>query len=273
MAAFARSHIPLLVWYVAALVAWDAAAAADPSPVQPLRHAHAHNDYWHDRPLLDALDRGFRSVEADVSLVNGALLVGHEPKELRPERTLEALYLAPLRERAGKNDGRIVAGEDEFFLLVDVKSDAEPAYAAIHDLLTKYADILTAIRDGAVERKAVTVVISGNRAEETIRKQLVRYAGIDGRPKDLSLDEPAHVLPWISANWNEQFRWRGQGPMPEAERSKLRNYVANAHSNGRIVRFWATPENEAVWRELLAADIDLIGTDDLDRLHRFLVQE
>ncbi|HEY3789313.1 MAG TPA: hypothetical protein VGL71_10685, partial [Urbifossiella sp.] len=34
----------------------------------PLRHAHAHNDYEHKRPLLDALEQGFCSVEADIWL-------------------------------------------------------------------------------------------------------------------------------------------------------------------------------------------------------------
>ena len=37
--------------------------AADPAL---LIHAHAHNDYEHARPLLDALDHGFCGVEADV---------------------------------------------------------------------------------------------------------------------------------------------------------------------------------------------------------------
>ena len=40
--------------------------------------AHAHNDYLHKRPLLDALAQGFCSVEADIFLVDGALLVAHE---------------------------------------------------------------------------------------------------------------------------------------------------------------------------------------------------
>ncbi len=205
-----------------------------------------------------------------MSLVDGALLVGHEPKELRPERTLEALYLAPLRERVA--DGRLPQGKAKFFLLVDVKSEAEATYAALHAMLAKYGDILTTIRDGVVEPKAVTVVVSGNRAEATLRKQAVRFAGIDGRPKDLSIDEPPHVMPWVSANWNEQFRWKGDGPMPAAEQAKLREYVVKAHSHGLLVRFWATPENEDAWGELLAAGVDLIGTDDLDRLRRFLVQ-
>src|SRR5215207_8092712 len=123
-----RSVRPLLGVAVAFCV-WSTAWAAEPEAVPPLRRAHAHNDYWHGRPLLDALDRGFRSVEADVSLVDGALLVGHEPKELRPERTLEALYLAPLRERVEKNGGRVYPGDRDFFLLVDVKSEAGPTYA------------------------------------------------------------------------------------------------------------------------------------------------
>ena len=42
---------------------------------KPLANAHAHNDYEHDRPLLDALDEGFTSIEADVFLVEGQLLV------------------------------------------------------------------------------------------------------------------------------------------------------------------------------------------------------
>ncbi len=43
----------------------------------PLARAHAHNDYRHHRPLLDALAHGFTSVEADVFLVDDQLLVAH----------------------------------------------------------------------------------------------------------------------------------------------------------------------------------------------------
>ena len=79
-------------------------AHADP---KPLIHAHAHNDYEHQHPLLDALDQGFCSVEADIYLVEGQLLVAHNRKDVKPERTLQALYLDPLRERAKRNGGRI----------------------------------------------------------------------------------------------------------------------------------------------------------------------
>ena len=41
-------------------------STAAPGAVIPLARAHAHNDYLHPRPMLDALDAGFTSVEADI---------------------------------------------------------------------------------------------------------------------------------------------------------------------------------------------------------------
>src|SRR4051812_44964964 len=63
----------------------------------PLPRAHAHNDYEHTHPLTDALDRGFGSVEADVYPIDGDLLVAHDFKNVKKDRTLESLYLAPLK--------------------------------------------------------------------------------------------------------------------------------------------------------------------------------
>src|SRR5262245_39201431 len=100
------------MWIAAFLGIWVVHVAARPSdaqapPVVPLKQAHAHNDYEHKRPLFDALDHGFCSVEADVFLQGDALLVGHVAKDLRPDRTLEKLYLDPLRERIKANGGRV----------------------------------------------------------------------------------------------------------------------------------------------------------------------
>jgi hypothetical protein len=262
---------PLLGPIALALAVAGPAVRGDEKPVTPLRRAHAHNDYEHKRPLFDALDRGFCSVEADVYLIDGKLLVAHDRKDVKPDRTLEALYLDPLRERAKANGGRVYPGGPTVFLLVDVKSGAEETYAALDKVLARYADVLSVTRDGKFEPKAVTVVVSGNRAKETIARQAVRYAGIDGRPEALDSAAPADLIPWVSANWMLLFRWKGDGPMPEAEKQRLREMVEKAHKRGRLVRFWATPEKEAVWAELHAAGVDLINTDKLDELRTFLL--
>src|SRR5438128_8490223 len=113
----------LLLFAVAFYGAAARCQADDPAAVKPLPQAHAHNDYEHKRPLWDALDRGFCSVEADIYLVNGQLLVAHSRQGVKPERTLQSLYLDPLRERVKKNGGRVYAGGPEVTLLVDIKSD------------------------------------------------------------------------------------------------------------------------------------------------------
>jgi hypothetical protein len=241
-----------------------------PEPAaRPLIRAHAHNDYQHSRPLLDALDHGFCSVEADIFLVDGQLLVGHVPAELKPERTLQALYLDPLRRRVQDNGGRVYRNGPQFTLLIDVKTDAGRTYAVLREVLACYAEMLTSVRDGVVEKRAVTVIISGNRAEQAVAAEPLRYVGIDGRLADLDTQRPSHLVPLISDNWRLHFRWRGQGPMPEAERQKLRAIVEKAHGKARRVRFWGTPDDPAVWRELLDAGVDLLNADDLAGLERF----
>jgi hypothetical protein len=250
----------------------SSAAAPPPSPT-PLVHAHAHNDYEHPRPLFDALDRGFCSVEADIFLVKGELLVGHTMFDLRSQRTLEKLYLEPLRQRIRARGGQVHAGNPPFYLLIDVKTEARATYEALDRVLARYADILSVTREGRFERKAVTVVISGNCDRDAIGAQKVRYAGIDGRPGDLKSDAPAHLIPWISASWSSQFRWRGEGDMPTEERARLQAFVKQAHEHGRLVRFWGTPEREGLWRELRSAGVDLVNTDRLDALREFLLRE
>src|SRR5689334_4931704 len=207
----------LLLLSAAACVALSAAGQSPMKPVTPLPRAHAHNDYEHTRPLLDALDHGFCGVEADIYLVGGKLLVAHDRKDVKPDRTLEALYLDPLRARAKANGGKVYPNGPPVWLLIDIKSGAEETYAALDKVLAGYADILSVTRDGKFERKAVTVVVSGNRAKGTIAKQSARYAGIDGRPEDLDSDASADLVPWISANWLLTFRWQGNGSLPEAE--------------------------------------------------------
>ncbi len=241
--------------------------------VKPLPLAHAHNDYLHDRPLLDALSHGFTSVEADVFLVDGKLLVGHTRNELKTGRTLEALYLDPLRRRVRDGAVRVYPGGGRFHLLIDIKTAAEPTYAAIAKVLARYDDMISVVEGGKLGPKAVDVTISGNRPQETMAAEAVRYAGIDGRLGDLESKMPSHLMPLISDNWSLHFKWRGKGPISEAERHELEDIVKQAHARGRRVRFWATADTIAMWRVLRTADVDMINTDDLAGLEKFLRSE
>jgi glycerophosphoryl diester phosphodiesterase len=249
--------------------------AYDAPAVRALPSAHAHNDYDHRRPLQDALDRGFNSVEADVWLVDGELRVAHDLDDAVPGRTLESLYLKPLADRVRENHGQVYQHGRDFQLLIDIKSDGPSTYAAVDEALQKYRGISTVFMNGRVLEGAVTSVISGNRPLDVLKAQKVRYAGYDGRLGDLQSGMPASLMPLVSDNWTNVFTWNGVGPMPEAEKTKLHDIVVTAHHAGYRVRFWETPDTpgaarEALWGELSAAGVDYINTDDLHGLEDFL---
>ncbi|RST09285.1 hypothetical protein E2C00_18705 [Streptomyces sp. WAC05374] len=272
-----RSAVVTLATTATALALPDRRAAARPARTRPLRRAHAHNDYLHRRPLHDALSHGFTSVEADVFLVGGELLVAHEPAQLDPARTLRSLYLDPLAARVRAHHGTVYPGHHRpLQLLIDIKADGAAAYRELHRQLTRHRWMLSRCVHGKVRPGAVTPVVSGDRAARApMEAQSVRYAFYDGRPGDLGTAAPASLVPLVSTNWTHHFRWQGTGPFPDAERARLHALVTAAHHEGRRVRFWATPDapgaaRDAVWAELLAARVDHLNTDDLPGLARFL---
>ena len=263
--------LALLIGAAGQTLTQPATALPEGKAPKPLQRAHAHNDYEHKRPLFDALECGFCSVEADIWLVDGKLLVAHDRNQVRPERTLQSLYLDPLRERARRNGGRVYPSGPEVTLLVDVKSDAEQTYIALREVLKAYSDLLTVFHSGSTATNAVTVIISGNRDRSLMDKETVRYAALDGRLEDLDSNAPGHFIPLVSESWTKLFKWRGAGPMPKDEKQKLQQTVTKSHAQGRKVRFWATPDQPEVWKELLDAGVDLLNVDDLVGLQNFLL--
>ena len=236
----------------------------------PLRQAHAHNDYEHQRPLLDALSHGFTSVEADVYLVDGKLLVAHDREDLKSDRTLSALYLDPLKKFANGKKSIFPTGET-LTLLIDFKTEAEPTYTALRSLLENYREMLTSFEETSIKTNAVTVIISGNRPREILLREDMRYAAFDGRLADLGKKNlPVSFMPLVSDNWNLHFTWKGSGEFPADQRAKLQSLVQQTHAENRKLRFWATPDTEAAWRILQESGVDLINTDKLGELANFL---
>ena len=243
--------------------------------VHPLDRAHAHNDYLHHRPLLEALEQGFNSVEVDVHLVGDELLGAHDADETEPGRTLEALYLAPLRRWVRAHEGSVHPGRPPLLLLIDVKTGAETTYARLQPLLRSYADILTLyVGDREVEGPVVAV-LSGNRPRSALLAATVRFSGYDGRLVDLEegSDLPPAFMPLVSQDWGSVSDWDGEGSPPVALRRELARLAALAHGQGRRLRLWGTPDREEVWRVLHESGVDLINTDDLPRLRAFLLDQ
>jgi glycerophosphoryl diester phosphodiesterase len=132
--------------------------------------------------------------------------------------------------------------------------------------------MLTRFETDRTITNAVTVTISGNRPREYLQQQSVRFAAYDGRLTDLDSNSSPSLIPLVSDNWQAHFQWRGNGPLSEPERMRLRELVRRAHEQGRAIRFWANPDQPAGWDALRQAGVDLINTDNLSGLRDFLLR-
>ena len=237
--------------------------------------AHSHNDYEHERPLFDALDCHFKSIEADVYLVGDSLFVAHDSEDIKPGRTLRKLYLEPLKKQIKKNNGSVYGNGEEVILFIDIKDDGLHTYQLLHKILEDYKQDLSVFENGIKKTRSILVVVSGNRPFEFMEAQTIRLAGYDGRLENLDSDISPNLMPIVSDNWAKYFKWDGTGKIPEAEKHKLAAYSKKAKQKGYILRFWNTPSRTAeqrivVWTELTNAGVGLIGTDDLFELKEFL---
>jgi hypothetical protein len=255
MKALFRLSLPSL------LVLLPTLAGADTAIVIPLERAHSHNDYTRTRPLFEALDLGFCSIEADIYLVDGELLVAHDLKATRPNLTLRSMYLDPLRERVRKNGGRVYPGGPVVTLLIDIKDDGPTTYARLREVLKDYADMF-----------AVTAIITGNCPREVMAAEPTRLAAVDGRRADLDSDASPNLIPWVSMDWDTVFKWKGKGDLPAAEATLLHDMVAKAHDKGRRIRFWGLPTPAVAWPVLYDAGVDLLNADNLAALQKLLLE-
>jgi len=238
----------------------------------PLLNGFAHNDYRHKRPLFDALENGFTNIEADIFLKNNKLIVAHVFPYFKGKRTLENLYFKPLSERVALNNGKVYENYNKpVILMIDIKTNANDTYEALKPLLEKYSSILTHLEDGKVVYGAVTVVLSGHKPYDMIGSEQSRLAFIDEDLRRVSRDTTTtNMFTMASCKYSRMLKWDGKGVFPIAERNKLCTFVAIAHRMGEKVRLWASPEKKAVWDELLKCGVDLINTDRLVTLRRYL---
>lgn len=268
---------------------WAALGEPRPAPVAvpslgvtPLTRAHSHNDYVHTRPLLDALELGFQSAEADVYLIDGELRVGHSVAETRPGRTLESLYLAPLGARV--RDGSILGRGVPFHLLVEVKMPTaaertahssltfassstttwqaiEAALAAPPGLITQYEPLQSA---------PVQVTMTGARPQAAILATAPRHAGVDGSIGDAASGSGFTPEQMTLLSEGDYLGWDGTAPMGLDYQEKMFGRVATAHAGGFRFRWYglgltSTPTSRvALWAALYDLGYDYLNIDDLE---------
>ncbi len=236
--------------------------------------AYAHNDYENERPLYDALAMGYQGVEADYHLVRGELLVAHDLHQVRPGRTLQALYLEPLRKWV-EQCGTVLRGNRPFLLNIEAKTEGIDAYWALVRVLSQYRDMITVVRDGVQHTGPVQVVLVGwyppldELAVEPERLVAVQWIVDDGSLYTPTV--PAHLVRLVTLDYGKAIGWSGRGDPPrDAETSLTRLIQERDEVAGRMARVHAALVHPEVYRLILEAGVDLIGTKDLSATLKLL---
>lgn len=151
---------------------------ATPVPV------HSHNDYKRRIPLFEALASGCISIEADVHLVDGDLLVGHHARGLKASHSLRKMYLEPLQRMIESRDANRLNATDRdswrgifdkdpkqtVVLLVDHKGVGEKVFAEVNKQLQplRELDYLTYWNGSDRVVRPLTIVATGKAPFDSI---------------------------------------------------------------------------------------------------------
>ena len=253
-----RKKLSMLVVATCAILAVARTANAEDvrTPVRTML-IHSHNDYAQKRPFWGAYEAGADSIEADVFLVDGDLLVAHSRRELNKENTLRRLYLEPLREVMRKNGGRARADGKPIQLLIDLKN-GKPALDRLVEMVEKegYRDCFNIAKNPAAVRLTATGDHSGIADFFTYPD----YVFFDVPPTKKLVDGQYKRVPLISHYARAYTKWRS-GEMPEADKEKIRAAVREAHAKGCKFRLWGYPDNSEAWRLAMELGLDYLNTD------------
>ena len=189
---------------------------------------HSHNDYTRNVPFWQAYAQNVYSIEADVFLKDGTLLVGHEMEDLSPDMTFEALYYTPAVTMFDRNGGKPYANGQPLQLMVELKSETAPAMEALIALLSRRPDVF----DPSVNPAAIRITITGN--------------------------VPASV---ISTNFGAYSIWNGKGSLIIKEAEVVRALIDKVHKMGKPIRFWNAPEGTTPYYTFYNMGIDYFNTD------------
>lgn len=237
---------------------------------QPIAHAHAHNDYLHEKPLFDALVNGFTSIEADIFLQKKKLVVSHTAKQLDTKKTLEELYLHPIDSLIQLNRANgYTSDSTSVILMIDIKSSGDEVYGYLNELLLKYKHLVTPYRKTkALHWAPVQILLSGNKPNVKMLEDTT-YFTFD---EDIDYRNDASILPYttrFSSAWGNYFKWKGKGKMSKQEEELLKSLVTQVHRLKKDIRFYHIPDNAAVWEVLLKNNVDWVNTDNLSLYRQY----
>lgn len=214
---------------------------------------HSHNDYRQKLPFLEAYNHSMGSIEVDLYLRGEEIVVCHDANEVDSAPTFEQLYIAPMLSIGEK--------AKDFNFLIDFKSPATQLMKPFMKLLSCYPQIFA--------EDKIKVVISGSRPVKKTWVNYPAYVFFDGRFSESYTNGELEKIGMISDDLKNYTDWNGKGSIPPLELEKLELAISDAHSKGKLVRFWGAADNPNTWITFHKMGIDIINTDKIAKCADF----
>ncbi len=229
---------------------------------QPIR-MHAHNDYLHERPLLEALTYGYESIEIDIIRKDSSLIVSHDGHDLETKPNIVDLYIKPLKDYCQDHKLRV-------WLLIDLKKYDDWTLQLLHKVAESNHQFFST-RAETDQQKPLKIILSGAMPRREIADNSeYEYFFIDGRPAHLDQGFDSQVMPLISTNLSKHLNLNPQEKPDSTRYAEVVKMISQTHSQGKQFRFWNTSDNAQIWAQLKKLKVDLIGSDDLKALSEFI---
>jgi alkaline phosphatase len=253
---------PLLVLLLVSALLPVSSASAQP-PRYTVANTHSHNDYEQPIPFWSAWQARFGSIEADIWLVDGRVIIGHDRKEVSAGRTLEEYYIRPLEACMEKNGGHPYTDiSRRLQILIDVKADSVATLDALINVLDKYPLL--------EHSRSLTWVISGNRPPSERYTSYPDFIRFDGVLHAQYSAEALSRIALMSDDLEAYTHWNGMVDISADDRQRLEDAIGDAHRRHLPVRFWDAPDFSRAWQSLQELHVDYINTDHIDELASWL---
>lgn len=228
-------------------------------------NAHSHNDYEKPFPFWQAWQAGFGSVEADIFLHHGQLLVAHDSAQLQRRWTLDSLYLQPLALCIERNGGSVYADtRKELQLMIDIKSDSVATLAYLVERIKAFPSLTTT--------PSLKIVISGNRPDPATFASYPPWIFFDGDLRKSYTPEQLERVVMLSGNFKHYATWNGNGKIKADEKERIRQLINKAHRLHKKIRFWNAPDSNDSWHYFVKEKVDFINTDRIAAISAFFSQ-
>ena len=128
---------------------------------------------------MNALKYQAFSIEADLYLRNGQLVVAHEKKDIMAATTFDSLYLQPILRLFKKHPGRISKSKNYApVLMIDIKESGEAVLVVLIQLLAEHLSVFDRSEIPWLFKLLLVVIVALHQNGHPIHRLFYLMAGL-----------------------------------------------------------------------------------------------